>query len=472
VKDLVRQDLLNRKLLKSLQKDVQRQKEIINDLTVRLKQEESRHSQQDAREAALLRREQDLREREQKVADARAGTTIPYENSPPSSPISVHDDEDPQTLVDRLKQRERQMRAEIDALKSSPPFTPVGNATDLLNGFVSALNSVAASMDRHHKPPQPSPVDSLVITMKQKMLLNLPKFDGALREWAFFEREYNRTTELGEFSPEQNIVRLREALTGEAYNLVRDKILFSYDPAPVMAALKQTFGDPDRLVVVLTAELAQLPKIESETSNQLRKFALAVSNFVVNMHAIKRERELLSTFTLTVLEEKLSYWHRCQWIDIKRAKETVNIEDFSKFLTQKMQDMPYIEPSSLSTESSRAKRVHINQYELDSDSESDRTLPSCAGCDGHHKLTNCKEFKALSPNRKLDFVLENNICVCCLSATHRSRDCPDFKKCEVEECRFSHHKILHGAKSKNYYKKIYESSNRSTNRSSDSEETD
>jgi Protein of unknown function (DUF1759) len=460
VKDLVKQDRLNQKALQSLQKNVQRQKEIIDDLTARLQQEESRRTQQDAREASLLLREQELRKEQEKLAAERAQTHQPRNDSLHSCTSSDEEEEDPQTTILRLKQIQEKMRTEIDTLKSSTPLNPIGISTDPLNAFVTVLNAVASSLGSQQTAPQPSPVDSLVLTMKQKMLLNLPKFDGALREWAFFEREYNRTTELGEFSPEQNIVRLRAALSGNAYDLVRDKILYSCDPDPVMASLKQTFGDSNRLVVVLTDELVKMPKIESETSEKLRKFALAVSNYVVNMRAINREGELQSTFTLTVLEEKLSYWHRCQWIEIKRAKETVNIEDLSNFLTQKMTDIPYIESTQLLPEPSRARRVHAHHHS-GADSEGDDHSSQCAGCDGNHHLIRCTEFKKLSLNQKLDFVLENGICVSCLNAKHLAGDCPDLKKCEFDRCRFSHHKLLHGAKSKNYFKRIDESSDRS-----------
>lgn len=145
----------------------------------------------------------------------------------------------------------------------------------------------------------------LTAIMKRQFIPKLPTFSGEEREWAFFEAAFDSSTLEGQFSENENVLRLREALKSPALDLVKDQVMFSTNASRIMADLKKTYGRPDRLIVIHTQDMLALPALKKQTDPKLREFAIKMKNFVANMKALRRDCELTNEFTLSMLVEKL-----------------------------------------------------------------------------------------------------------------------------------------------------------------------
>ena len=71
--------------------------------------------------------------------------------------------------------------------------------------------------------------------------------------------------------------------------------------------------------------------------------------------------------------------------------------------------------------------------------------PPCTVCTKNHELSYCKDFAAMTTDKKWEAVQKARVCYSCLKKGHNTRSCPQKQKCTVDQkCLFYHHKLLHG----------------------------
>ena len=67
---------------------------------------------------------------------------------------------------------------------------------------------------------------------------------------------------------------------------------------------------------------------------------------------------------------------------------------------------------------------------------------TCVACNkDYYPLYGCKSFIALLPDKRMELVRENRLCMNCLKSGHFTNQCPFSQKCK--KCRRSHHPLLH-----------------------------
>ena len=84
----------------------------------------------------------------------------------------------------------------------------------------------------------------------------------------------------------------------------------------------------------------------------------------------------------------------------------------------------------------------IEEISKESKIDNTRTL-SCWLCRNGHRLVNCKDFLAKTPEERYNFVSDNKLCFNCFSKGHQLNDCKsDFRCCE-DNCNRKHHTLFH-----------------------------
>ena len=70
---------------------------------------------------------------------------------------------------------------------------------------------------------------------------------------------------------------------------------------------------------------------------------------------------------------------------------------------------------------------------------------SCLMCKKqNHSLSSCKEFKELSPYKRLEVLKRNHLCFKCLKPDHVANDCTLDKECGIDGCKSKrHHELIH-----------------------------
>ena len=69
--------------------------------------------------------------------------------------------------------------------------------------------------------------------------------------------------------------------------------------------------------------------------------------------------------------------------------------------------------------------------------------PFCFKCEKEHRLVECNEFKELSIGERVTFCVRHRLCFFCFSTKHVLGECPIKKPCKHEDCRYTHHELLH-----------------------------
>ena len=68
---------------------------------------------------------------------------------------------------------------------------------------------------------------------------------------------------------------------------------------------------------------------------------------------------------------------------------------------------------------------------------------SCFLCKEQHRLMKCEVFLEKSPEQRKHFVINNKLCLNCLSNNHFVKECQSKYRCTISNCGKSHHTTLH-----------------------------
>jgi Protein of unknown function (DUF1759) len=252
--------------------------------------------------------------------------------------------------------------------KKPPPVDPNGNEEDsedngLAQQVQRLLESNRAILDRIENlqsnggsGSSQEAFENVSIAMRRKEIPPLRTFSGDPREWTLFETTFNQSTLEGKYSERENADRLRRALNGRASELVMSKLMFNTEGSLIMAALKEAFGDPDKLMSLITDELLNASDIADEKSPKLVDFYVKLEAYVANVKAIGRESALNSGYVLQKLLYKLPFRYQSEWIQFKEAAQSVDLCVFKDFVHAR-QKYVQLEPQAVQTSSSSFRPV-------------------------------------------------------------------------------------------------------------------
>lgn len=164
-------------------------------------------------------------------------------------------------------------------------------------------------------------------------MVDLPKFSGNRIDWPMFERCFEDTTSEFHYSHTRNIIRLRDALHGDAKMAV-DALLPYPDSVPeIISTLKENFGRPEQIINSQIVEIRKITAIPSGNLSLIVPFANRVKNMTAFIRYANAEHRLSDSTLLSELVSKLPVEKQLDWAEYKeKVNGYANIEDFSKFL--------------------------------------------------------------------------------------------------------------------------------------------
>ncbi|XP_049291206.1 uncharacterized protein LOC125768064 [Anopheles funestus] len=114
------------------------------------------------------------------------------------------------------------------------------------------------------------------VLARRSVSSKLPTFTGKPEEWSVFESSFYETTELCGFSDGENIVRLQQALKGDALKAVQGRLRNAANLKEVMEELKTSFGRPEIIVQTLLSQIRRQVPPKTEKLESLIQFAISV----------------------------------------------------------------------------------------------------------------------------------------------------------------------------------------------------
>lgn len=297
----------------------------------------------------------------------------------------------------------------------------------------------------------------------------LPDFSGNALEWLNFKKEYENSTVLGEYSEEENITRLNQAIKGEAREVVGVLLATSRDSREIIETLDLNYGNKRTVAQKIVDDLNNLPSIESGKIS-LTAFAIKIKNatiafknlsltgylhspelvrsvgnklpsalkYAYNRHAAnarsdQSELEKLSIFLYNEAELAIS-----GGIFDVEATETLEPQKTFSSLPSARNVRPGVKTGKVYT------AVHESTQ---SEDNSDLNKPCLCCKSNNHRLWECTQFAKEPLRTRYGIARSSGVCYNCLKKSHTRDMCKEQNACSL--CNKRHHTTLHFTENRN-----------------------
>lgn len=303
-------------------------------------------------------------------------------------------------------------------------------------------------------------------TPAPRQVTDLPIFTGSPMDWLQFSAAMRETTRLYEFTPLENLARLRNCLRGEARDVVTPLLSTATHPDEVMRTLEQCFGRPEILVDMAFEDLKKLPRL-GPTAMELNAFAVKVQNVVAALRNVNAGY-LYNPMLVREILDKLNPHLKTTWCDYAEEHYGSGPEicKLSQFLMRQA-DRALKHSYSTLAQSTVAPRREASRPALRSEVKGKKIYtvteqPSvkaatteaaepCPSCQRSHNLPDCQKFKQMQLDERWEVVKNAGLCFKCISWRHRRFNCRQ-KSCGVRGCNRPHHALLHSEAKEEGYK--------------------
>ncbi|XP_055604429.1 uncharacterized protein LOC129752685 [Uranotaenia lowii] len=368
------------------------------------------------------------------------------------APLNVHHSSESESSTD----------TDADSVKSDPTkkrnfrphkqSTPKGISSGSMRSGKAGANATksnqnACSLERSH-------------LAARQVVKDLPVFTGNPEEWPMFVSTYDSTTTMCNFKDEENLIRLRNCLKGDALNAVRSFLIQPSTVPKAINALRLRFGQPQFVISALKEKIHSMPCLKVDYMDKLIDFSLAVLNLSATIDACGKKKYSRDTSLLKDLVDKLPEELRMKWARHQRSLKRVNLAKFSDWLYTYAEDACLVteprssknKPADADRYGPRKIRASLNTHTelVDSESsiheEKSSTLThyankGCLVCKGSCiSLEKCNKFLGMTYNQRWSAVREKTLCKKCLKL-HRGRCVAPV--CGQQGCTYKHHALLH-----------------------------
>jgi hypothetical protein len=284
---------------------------------------------------------------------------------------------------------------------------------------------------------------------------DLPEYSGDPLEWLHFKQAYQESTDVCNFSPKENLWRLRKCLRGAAKETVSALLMSAASPERIMATLELRHGDPECIINRLLHDIRKLQPLSSEYQKDIVNFSIKVQNFVESVKVVGREEYIQGLSIVPLLISKLPTVLVSKWSDYSypliQAGTRSRLSIMSEFLN--MEAVKIATTANVYLQSYRSDQQRSKQQDnyirpqpvlLQTERQNSWKSDKCHFCRAQqgHKLPECKQFKRALRKVRWQYVKRNGICFKCLESRHEREICT-APVCDKDDCGGAHHRLLH-----------------------------
>ncbi|XP_058456562.1 uncharacterized protein LOC131433959 [Malaya genurostris] len=298
------------------------------------------------------------------------------------------------------------------------------------------------------------------LAARQVVARDLPIFSGNPEEWPIFFSTFESTTQMCGYTNDENMIRLRSCLKGDAFAAVKSFLLHPSTVNRAMGALKLRFGQPRFVVQSLKEKILAMPPVKPDTLNKMIDFALSVQNLEATIDACGQNELKRDSSLINDLIGKLPVTMKLEWARHTRCLRKITLAGFSKWIYDMAEDAclvaePVRNQETTQYHDSRKKpkaflNAHIDQQNWKKEGQqasgaSKQKTPvyQCMVCKGIcASFAKCKRFLDLSYDGRWAAIREARVCRKCLK--QHNGGC-ESKECGVNGCTYKHHPLLHKA---------------------------
>lgn len=307
--------------------------------------------------------------------------------------------------------------------------------------------------------------------------LNPPHFDGKIREYCTFSKDYARLMKpvYGD-----DPYALRSCLSGEALEVVRG-VDDSFDS--MIERLDARYGSPSRQVETVLSDIKGLKSVPEGNSNKFIELVNVVERAYLDLNRLNLSAEMNTVTMVSHVEKLLPPVQKREWVKILQTikDKTKLFSELLTYLLKEKQAMEYMDADVRITGNTNRVNVHATNVESETNAlttvltelqgKQDK-MEECLNkltkqmstvienvhrtrgepilfrkCWYHgtdtHDITRCTGFQRLGNDEKYDAVQRAGACFLCLQVGHVGRKCTIGVPCS--ECGKHHHRMLHSS---------------------------
>jgi hypothetical protein len=407
-----------------------------------------------------------VREKDDSLYDATTHTHIPFSKSKfPEGErekceqqqhvrYSLFDMKKNSTNIEnRTKHLESSMDAHFDGFenRSLPLYNRTNKFDDqnqqstveiLKDAFVSAIKDVSNNRNNNSDGMEK-------FFARQTMGVNLENFAGEPHEWLSFSSQFRRSTEICDYSQEENMSRLRKCLKGKAYEAVKMVVINSNDVEAAMTILEANFGRPETIISSLIDDTKSIPNVTSW--KDFVQFSNSVLNLVATIENLEENIYMHNPLLLREFVCKLPPYIEIQWANFLMENDIIrpNLKNFSEWVKKSTAMITraglslHTDPHPTTAKDKGAcpkQQQQLVRPPLQNSYGNSRTCKICNKSD--HSIDVCEGFRRMDVRQRWDAASKYKLCFSCLR-NHSSYDCKDKKICNMNGCIKKHHRLLH-----------------------------
>ena len=284
---------------------------------------------------------------------------------------------------------------------------------------------------------------------RQLKRVSIPVFRGDKRQYESWKAAFLACIDGAPLTPEYKLLQLREYLAGDAQKVVEN---LGHSAAAYQAAkdrLERKYGGNRRKMALHLEELDKFKGIRVGSARDVEAFADLLDVAVINLKGAGRTDELrdgsfYAKLLTKMTEPMVANYQR--WLFEQRAAE--NVETLLTWVTREAE---YVAMAAEAVRGVSSTNPHREPAAPGRQSNFHGTTNSrsCPLCTGLHGIWACETFKKQSVSQRWVTAKAHKLCYRCLTSGHSGRDCSNGRKCGIDNCSFTHNRLLHGRDSVN-----------------------
>ena len=278
--------------------------------------------------------------------------------------------------------------------------------------------------------------------------LHLPKFSGDMQGWPEFISLFDSSIHnSGSLQDSQKLQYLLSCLSGEPKTLVSSISIVNENYEVVRTLLKNRYENQRVLISTLLKRLTSLEKVHADNMNELKKFRSTYSAVLESLKTMKVPIENWDPLLIHLLVQSFDKTLRREWEDKLSGKpEFPKLSFLDSFLDDRIhicEVMAVDTSKSQKVEAAKTTRSPGDSYKktVHHGSTNDFKPLKCLLCSQNHSLSKCSKFLSFSPKQRYDQARSLQLCLNCLSNSHRIAKCLSDYTCRT--CHKKHHSLLH-----------------------------
>jgi hypothetical protein len=276
----------------------------------------------------------------------------------------------------------------------------------------------------------------------------LPTFDGTLEKWISFRDMFESMVHSqASLTNIQKYHYLQSAfkLPASTPNILTNFPLSEDSYQSAWTAVKERYDDKQKLKSTHISQMFNIKKMSSDSASEVRRVLDSFSTVCTTLNQLDADN-FDDLFCYVVLQRLDEHTVREYQLDLKTNEPT--FDDLKKFLTSYWKSIDHVpdhKKASSSTSKPSDNKSQSNSHPPKRTLTATSGSISCTLCKEKHLLYTCPKFQMKTIRERYDFVMDNKLCVNCLSPAHRSKQCTSLNRCKT--CKGLHHTMLHFEKS-------------------------